>query len=38
MRRSSTSTYVWNLDLVALLQMLGEGVDEFFGGHVLDGD
>jgi hypothetical protein len=29
-------TYVGNLDLVALLEMLGERFDEFLGGNVLD--
>lgn len=32
------NTYVWHLDLVALLEVLGEGIDEFFGSDVLDGD
>lgn len=35
--RCGGSTYVWHLDLVALLEMLGESVDEFLGGNVLDG-
>ncbi len=29
-------TYVGNLDLVALLEVLAESIDEFSGGNVLD--
>jgi hypothetical protein len=29
-------TYVWHLDLVALLEVLAESFDEFLGGNVLD--
>jgi hypothetical protein len=30
------NTYVWHLDLVALLEVLGESLDEFLSGNVLD--
>lgn len=29
------TTYLWDLYFVALLEMLGEGIDEFLGGNVL---
>ena len=35
---SMVGTYVWHLDLVALLKVLGEGIDEFFSGHILYGN
>lgn len=31
-----TNTYVWHLDLVALLEVLGEALNEFSGGNILD--
>jgi hypothetical protein len=34
----SSITYVWHLDLVALLEVLSESLDEFLGGNVLDGN
>ena len=30
-------TYLWNADLVTFLEELGVLLDEFLGGHVLDG-
>lgn len=30
------NTYVWHLDLVALLEVLGEALNEFSGGNILD--
>lgn len=30
------TTYLWDLYFVALLEMLGEGIDEFLGGNVLN--
>lgn len=32
-----SATYVWHLDLVALLEVLREGLNELLGGDVLDG-
>ena len=32
-----TGTYLWDLDLVTLLKVLGEGFDEFLSWHVFDG-
>jgi hypothetical protein len=29
-------TYVWDLELVALLEVLGEGLDELLGRNVLN--
>jgi len=34
----SNKTYIRHLDLVALLEVLRESIDEFFGGNVLDGN
>jgi hypothetical protein len=31
-------TYIRHLDLVALLKVLRESIDEFFGGNILDGN
>jgi len=31
-------TYLWHLDLVTLLEMLGEGLNEILGWDVLDGN
>jgi len=31
-------TYFWHLDLVSLLEVLGESFNEVFGWDVLDGD
>ena len=29
-------TYVWHLNLIALLEVLRESIDELFGGNILD--
>ena len=36
MSTTKITTYVWHLNLVALLEVLGESFDEFLGGNVLD--
>ncbi len=33
-----TGTYLWDLDLVTLLEVLGEGLNELVSGNALDGN
>ena len=35
---SKKGTYLWHLDLVSLLEMLGKSLNEILGWDILDGD
>ncbi len=36
--QANKRTYCWHLDLGALLEVLGKGLNEVFGWYILDGN